>query len=97
LKAWVSDVGAQTIRTVAANINAEVTPSAAQNPLAEGKFGVAFADTDAIKLASRSRFGDWTVEIVDGVFGGTPSLAYDSGKANIAYAAGGKLKYATRT
>jgi len=97
LKARVSSVGSgvERIETVAANINAIVTPSAAQN---RGAFRVAFADTDAIKLASRSQSGNWTVEIVDGVSGGTPSVAYDnSGKANIAYAVGGKLKYATRT
>jgi len=95
LKASVSSGGSSSIETVAANVNNIVTPSAAAR---RGDFRVAYADTDAIKLASRSPSGVWTVEAVDAVSGGTPSLAYDnSGTANIAYAAGGQLKYARRS
>jgi hypothetical protein len=95
LKASVSQIGSSSIETVAANVNNIVTPSAAAN---RGDFRVAYADTDAIKLASRSPSGVWTVEVVDAVSGGSPSLAYDnSGTANIAYAAGAQLKYARRS
>ncbi len=95
LKASVASGGILRIETVAANVNNIVTPSAA----AKGNdFRVAYADTDAVKLASRSQFGDWTVEAVDAVSGGSPSLAYDNaGTANIAYAAGGTLKYGRRS
>jgi hypothetical protein len=95
LKAFVASGGIARIETIAANVNNIVTPSAA----AKGNdFRVAYADADAIKLASRDRFGDWTIEAVDAVSGGTPSLAYDNaGTANIAYVAGGKLKYGRRS
>ena len=54
--------------------------------------------TDAVKLASRSPSGTWTVEAVDAVSAGSPSLAYDNaGTANIACVAGGTLKYARRS
>jgi len=54
LKASVSSGGISGIETVAANVNNIVTPSAA----AKGNdFRVAYADTDAIKLASRSPSG----------------------------------------
>jgi hypothetical protein len=63
-----------------------------------GDFRVAYADSDAIKLASRTPSGVWTVETVDAVSGGSPSLAYDNfGTANIAYTVGGKLKYTRRS
>jgi len=80
------------------NINSG-PPSAAQNgAIAAPAFRVAYADANAVKLASRNQFGDWTVEIVDPVSGISPSLAYDnSGTAHLAYAAGGKLKYARRS
>lgn len=95
LKAHVSSLGAAGIETVAANINNIVTPSAS---VKGNQFRVAYADTDAIKLASRSQSGVWTVEAVDPVSAGSPSLAYDNaGTANIAYAAGGRLKYARRS
>jgi hypothetical protein len=95
LKASVSSGGLSGIETVATNVSSIPTPSAAAK---QNEFRVAYADTDAIKLASRSRSGVWTVEAVEAVSGGTPSLAYDnSGTANIAYAAGGRLRYARRS
>lgn len=95
LKASVSEAGLGSIETVATNIKNVVTPSAAANGNA---FRIAFADFDAVKLASRDRFGTWTLEVVDPVFGGPPSLAYDSGgTANIAYVTRGSLKYARRS
>lgn len=66
--------------------------SAAAN---RGQFRVAYADANAIKLASRSRSGAWTVEVVDSMSGVLPSLAYDNlGTASLAYEQGGQLKYA---
>jgi hypothetical protein len=95
VKAHFSTPGLAQIETVATNVNNIVTPSAAAN---RGDFRIAYADSDAIKLASRSRSGVWTVEMVDAVSGGSPSLAYDnSGTAHIAYIAGGGLKYARRS
>jgi len=95
LKASVSSGGFSGIETVAANVNNIVTPSAAAN---RGAYRVAYADVDAVKLASRSPSGTWTVEAVDAVSAGSPSLAYDNaGTANIAYVAGGTLKYARRS
>ncbi len=95
LKASINSGGLSSIETVAANVGNIVTPSAA----AKGSdFRVAYADIDAMKLASRSRSGDWTIEAVEAVSGGSPSLVYDNaGTANIAYAAGAKLKYARRS
>jgi len=91
----LSSGGFSGIETVAANVNNIVTPSAAAN---RGDFRVAYSDTDAVKLASRSPSGTWTVEAVDAVSAGSPSLAYDNaGTANIAYVAGGALKYARRS
>ena len=95
LKASVSTDGVARVETVATNVNNIVTPSVA----AKGAgFRIAYADTDGIKLASRSPAGDWTIETVDAVSGGSPSLAYDNaGTANIAYVANGRLKYARRS
>jgi hypothetical protein len=95
LKASVSSGGASAIETVATNINSVITPSAA---VKGADFRIAYADIDGVKLASRSRSGVWAVEVVDAASAGSPSLAYDkSGTANIAYAAGGTLKYARRS
>jgi hypothetical protein len=96
LKASVDDLsgGLSEIETVAANLNNNVSPSAAAK---QNEFRVAYDDADAVKLASRSEAGVWTIEVVEPVSGGPPSLVYDNaGTANIAYAAGGKLKYARR-
>lgn len=94
LKAHVMSIGFARLEAVATNINNIVTPSAA----AQGdEFRVAYADSDGVKLASRSRTGTWTVETVDAVSAGSPSLAYDNaGRTSIAYVAGGELKYAAR-
>jgi len=94
LKASIADpsVGQALLETVAANLNGFVTPSAAAR---QNQFRVAFADADAVKLASRSDAGVWTIETVEAVSAASPSLAYDnSGTANIAYSAGGKVRYA---
>jgi hypothetical protein len=104
LKAGVDESSIHSIETVAANIATRVTPSAAVTPDVAltpdvaNEFRVAYADIDAMKLASRSRFGGtWTVEVIEAVRGQSPSLAYDrAAAANIAYTAGGKLKYARR-
>jgi hypothetical protein len=94
LKASVSSGGASAIESVATNIDSFITPSAA---VKGNDFRVAYADT-GVKLASRSPSGAWTVEVVEAVSAGSPSLAYDkTGTANIAYAAGGTLKYARRS
>jgi hypothetical protein len=94
LKASVTSGGVSGIETVATNINNIVTPSASS---VAGDFRIAYADADAVKLASRSPSGVWTVEAVDAVSAGSPSLAYDNAAtAHIAYAAGGRLKYARR-
>lgn len=96
LKASVEDLtaGLSEIETVATNVTNNVTPSAAAK---QSEFRVAYADADAMKLASRSEAGVWTIEAVEPVSGGAPSLAYDNaGTANIAYAAGAKLRYARR-
>lgn len=95
LKAHIASFfGPSGIEVVATNINNIVTPSAAAQA---DQFRVAYADIDAVKLASRSRSGTWTVETVDAVSAGSPSLAYDNaGRTSIAYVAGGELKYATR-
>ena len=84
------------IEIVATNVNNVIaTPSAAAS---RDQFRVAYADDNAIKLASRSESGVWTVEVVDPVSGLLPSLAYDnSGTANLAYATNGNLKYARRS
>lgn len=96
MKASVTADGVSGIETVAAKINnTTAAPSAAVKGTG---FRVAYADADAIKLASRSPSGTWTVEVVDAVVARSPSLAYDNaGTANIAYVAGGKLKYARRS
>jgi hypothetical protein len=66
---------------------------------APGKdFAVAYGDDNKLKLASRNKFGEWTVEVVDSEGGDMPSFNYDrSGKAHITYAVGQKLKYARDT
>jgi hypothetical protein len=66
---------------------------------APGKdFAVAYGDDNKLKVASRNKFGEWTVEVVDSEGGDMPSFNYDrSGKAHIAYAVGQKLKYARGT
>ena len=93
LKAFISSAG---IEAVATNVNTLVTPSAAAN--ASGGFSIAYADADAVKLASRSTSGAWTTEIVDAVNGaGAPSLGYYNSTAHIAYLANGRMKYATRS
>jgi len=95
VKASVTSLGVGGIETVATDIDNIVTPSAAANA---GAFRIAFADFDAVKLASRSQSGTWTLEVVDPVFGGSPSLAYDNARtANIAYVTNGSLKYARRS
>lgn len=96
LKANVSSFEGSGIETVATNINnATFTPSAA---VKGSDFRIAYADSDAVKLASRSPSGTWTVEAIDAVAGGSPFLAYDnSGTAHIAYVANGRLKYARRS
>ncbi|HEY1783305.1 MAG TPA: hypothetical protein VGG79_23280 [Roseiarcus sp.] len=95
LKASVSDLsGLSAIETVAANLANIVSPSAAAK---QDEFRVAYGDADAMMLPSRSKSGDWTVEAVEAVSGGPPSLAYDNAStANIAYAAGARLRYARR-
>jgi hypothetical protein len=95
LKAGISSGGFSSIETIASNVRNIATPSAA----AKGnQFRVAYADSDALKLASRSGSGTWTTEAVEAVSGGTPSLAYDNaGTANVAYSAGARLRYARRS
>ena len=96
LKAAINLSGIAGIEPIATNINTFVTPSAAAARF--GDFRVAYADVDAVKLASRGQLPDWTVETVDAVSAGPVSLAYDSsGTAHIAYVAGGKVKYARRS
>lgn len=58
---------------------------------------IAFADDNKVKLASRDRSANWTVETVDPAGGAMPSLAYDNeDHCHIGYVSGGTLKYATR-
>lgn len=95
LKAFCGEFGQARIETIASNINNNASPSAA---VKDPNFRVAYADSGVMKLASRDQFGDWTVETVDAVSGGSPSLVYDkAGNANIAYEAGAKVKYGTRS
>jgi hypothetical protein len=85
------------IETIESGVNSSI-PVALSAAANKGQFRVAYADANAIKLASRSRSGTWTVEVVDPVGGVLPSLAYDIfGRASVAYEQGGKLKYAHRS
>jgi len=95
LKASVSSFGGSSIETVATNVGNVVTPSAA---LKAGAFRIAYADSDAVKLASRSPCGTWSSETVEAVSAGTPSLIYDvGGTANIAYVANNRIRFARRS
>jgi hypothetical protein len=92
VKAFVSG----GVEAVTGNVNTIFTPSAAMN--ANGGFSIAYTDTNGVNLASRSASGVWTIEVVDVVAGaGAPSLAYHNATAHIAYAANGRMKYATRS
>lgn len=96
LKAWVElfDLPEPSRELIAADVPGTV-PSVALN---RGEFRVAYADNDNPKLASRDRFGKWSLEVIDPAGGAMPSLAYDKrGNAHIAYVAGSTLKYATRS
>jgi hypothetical protein len=94
VKASVFSGGAFGIETVATGVVVNDAPSAAKQ---RGQFRVAYADTGAIKLASRASSGAWTSEVVEAVGGRSPSLAFDNaGTANIAYVNGTKLRFARR-
>jgi hypothetical protein len=95
VKAWVElpDLPEPSKELVAANV-AGTVPSVAQN---RGEFRLAYSDNNTPKLATRDRFGAWSLEVIDPDGGTMPSLAYDNlGNAHVAYVAGGTLKYATR-
>jgi hypothetical protein len=95
VKASVSSGSFSSIETIATGVTANDAPSAAVN---RGAFRVAFADVGGMKLASRSGSGNWTIEVVEAVGSGSPSVAYDNaGTANIAYAAGPRLRFARRS
>ncbi len=93
LKVWADGED----RIVAPGIlNGRLLPSAAVNVFQQPR--VAYEDESKLKLASRDKFGEWTVQIVDPAGGFMPSLAYDNlGNAHIAYTAGNTLKYAKGT
>jgi len=94
VKASVTSGTASSLETVATGVVINDAPSAA---IQQGQFRVAYADTGAIKLASRGNAGVWTSEVVEAVGGRSPSLAYDNaGTANIAYVDGPKLKFGRR-
>ena len=94
VKANVAEGSFSSIETIATGVTANDAPSAARNG---ALFRVAFADANAMKLASRSKSGDWTTEVVEAVGSTSPSLAYDNaGTANIAYATGARLRFGRR-
>jgi hypothetical protein len=93
LKAFVKDFDLPEPRkeTVATGVTRTV-PSAADKG---GEFVIAYGDDNKLKLASRDKFGEWSVEVVDPSGGAMPSLAFDKfGNAHIAYTVGRALKYA---
>jgi hypothetical protein len=100
LKAWFStaELPDPLIETVESSVNNSGITVALSAAVNRRQFRVAYADANAIKLASRSPSATWTVEVVDPVSGVLPSLAYDNfGTASLAYEQGGKLKYAHRS
>jgi hypothetical protein len=94
VKASVTSGTASSLETVATGVVINDAPSVAKQ---RDQFRVAYADTGAIKLASRGNSGGWTSEVVEAVSGRSPSLAYDDdGTANIAYVDGPKLRFGRR-
>lgn len=93
LKAFVKDFDLPEPRKeTVASVVTRTVPSAADNG---GEFVIAYGDDNKLKLASRDKFGEWNVEVVDPSGGAMPSLAFDkSGNAHIAYTVGRALKYA---
>jgi hypothetical protein len=98
LKAFINDNMAEPRKEIVASeiLNSSLLPSAAVNIWEQCR--IAYEDDNKLKLASRDKFGQWTVEIVDPAGGAMPSLAYDKrGNAHIAYTIGATLKCATWT
>jgi hypothetical protein len=86
LKAFVQESGVVSHEKIVQNVGRN-----------RGLYRVAFADANKMKLASRDRFLNWTIETVDATGGAMPSLAYDkANNCHIGYVAGTTLKYATR-
>ncbi|PNK22628.1 hypothetical protein CBR59_30480 [Bacillus thuringiensis] len=98
LKASVFDLSLPELHqeTVAETVFA-VVPSLARAPGSDN-YRIAFGDKNTLKLASRNRFGEWVIEVVDPDGGVMPSLTYDHlGNAHIVYMVGNTLKYAKGT
>ena len=93
LKAFVKDFDLPEPRKeTVATVVTRTVPSAADKG---GGFVIAYSDDNKLKMASRDKFGTWSVEVVDPSGGAMPSLTFDKfGNANIAYTVGQALKYA---